>query len=329
MYAKLKEILKDNLSEDEQLSLHSTLGLGGKAKYFYRAKNISNLILAITTCQKFKIPYLVIGVGSNVVISDEGFTGCIIKNEARNLSFIKDKSQAIADSGVLLSRLILEAASYDFGGLEFLYGIPGTIGGAIYSNAGTFGGAIGDFIISATLFFPNGSVKRVTKKWMFFNYRDSKLRHLNPKPIILSVKFQLARNRKEEILRKIQQYQKIRSTKQPWESSAGSYFKNPKVDRTWAKKYLNMMGEKDVVLRDIVEKTGHIPAGWLLEQAGAKRIRIKAARVSKKHANFIINYKNRAKSSQVKELAKVLQQKVHEKFGIKLEEEIEYIGDWK
>jgi len=326
---KLKDILKDDLTENESLASHLTLGCGGTARYFYRAKNISNLILAITSCQKLNIPYIVLGSGSNTVFSDKEFSGCVIKNDARNLSFIKDKSQVFADSGVLLSRFILESASYDLGGLEFLYGIPGTIGGALYSNAGTYGGAIGDFIISITLLFPNGGVKRVTKKWMFFSYRDSKLRHLSPKPIILSAKFQLARNRKEEIMRKIQHYQKIREMKQPSEKSAGSYFKNPKVDKNWARKYLNMAGEKDLTLNDAVEKTGHIPAGWLLEQAEAKRTKVHAARVSKKHANFIINYKGRAKSKQIKELADLLKAKVNEKFGIRLEEEIEYKGNWK
>ena len=95
------------------------------------------------------------------------------------------------------------------------------------------------------------------------------------------------------------------------------------------KKYLSIIGEEDYTLSDIVEKTGHIPAGWLLEQSGAKKIRVKSARVSKKHANYIINYKGKAKSVQVKELASQLKEKVKEKFGIILEEEIDYLGDFK
>jgi UDP-N-acetylmuramate dehydrogenase len=326
--SKLKSVLGEGVIENEPLSRHTTLGIGGPARYFYRAKTISDLILAVQTALKLKIPYIVLGNGSNVVVSDKGFFGLCIKNETQNLSFIKDKAQVLADSGVPLSRLIIESASYDLGGLEFLYGIPGTVGGAIVSNAGTFGGAIGDFVISATLLFPNGSIKRVTKKWLFFGYRDSKILHLKPRPIILSVKFQLSTNRKEEILRKIQHFQKIRAIKHPLEKSAGSYFKNPKADKIWAKKYLDMRGEKDMEIWEQLSKTGHIPAGWLLEQAGAKKIRVKAARVSKKHANFIINYKGRAKASQVRELAALLKQKVHEKFGIILEEEVEYVGEW-
>ena len=162
--SKLKSTLGEEVFENEPLSKHTTLGIGGPARYFFRAKTVSDLILAIQTAIKNKIPYLVLGNGSNVVVSDKGFSGLCVKNEARNLSFIKEKAQAIADSGVPLSRLIAEAASFDLGGLEFLYGIPGTVGGAVVSNAGTFGGAIGDFVIGATLLFPNGNVKRVTKK---------------------------------------------------------------------------------------------------------------------------------------------------------------------
>ncbi|MCX6807143.1 MAG: UDP-N-acetylmuramate dehydrogenase [Candidatus Berkelbacteria bacterium] len=325
---KLKRILGDELVENEPLAEHSTLKIGGAAQYFYRAKSISNLILAIETCLKFSIPYIVLGSGSNVIIGDGGFSGLCIKNEARNLSFIKDKSQVITDSGVALSRLILEAASHDMGGLDFLYGIPGTVGGSVVSNAGTFGGAIGDFVISATLLFPNGKAERVTKKWLMFEYRDSKLRHLNPRPVVLSVKFQLATNRKEEILRKVQHFQRIRESKQPIENSAGSFFKNPEVSKQWAKKYLDMFGEKNPDLVEAIEKTGHIPAGWLLEQSGAKKMKIKAARVSKKHANFIVNHRGKAKAAEIRKLAGQLKQKVYDKFGIMLQEEVEYVGDW-
>jgi len=325
---QLKKSLGEGLVENEPLASHTTFGIGGPARYFYRAKTISDLMLAVNLALNLKIPYLVLGGGSNVLVSDRGFLGLCIKNEARNLSFIKEKAQVIADSGVPLSRLIIESASYDLGGLEFLYGIPGTVGGAVVSNAGTFGGAIGDFIISATLLFPDGNAKRVTKKWLNFGYRDCKLRHLVPKPIILSIKFQFATNRREEILRKMQHFQKIRAMKQPVDRSAGSFFKNPKVDKIWAQKYLELKGERDLNLRSIIEKTGHIPAGWLLEQAGAKKIRVKAARVSKKHANFIINYKGKATASQIRELAEKLKKAVNEKFGIVLEEEVEYLGEW-
>lgn len=328
MSEQLKKTLGEGVSQNEPLARHTTFGIGGPARYFYRAKTVSDLILAIETCLKLKITYIVLGNGSNVVVGDRGFPGLCIKNEAKNFSIIKDKSQVIADSGMSISRLILDAASHDLGGLEFLYGIPGTVGGALVSNAGTFGGAIGDFIISATLLFPNGHIKRVSKKWLLFGYRDSKLRHLNPRPIVLSVKFQFATNRKEEILRKMQHFQKIRWLKQPTDRSAGSFFKNPKVDKEWAKKYIAMINEGNEELLGVIEKTGHIPAGWLLEQADAKKVKIKAARVSKKHANFIINYKGKASSPQIKELATKLKQKVYEKFGVMLQEEIEYIGDW-
>jgi len=330
MEDSLKQLKKnfEGVIENEPLSRHTTFGVGGPARFFYYAKSLEDLIRILQFVLKHKIPYLVLGVGSNVVVSDKGFSGLCIKNEARNLSFIKENAQVLSDSGVLLARLIAEAATYDLGGLEFLCGIPGTVGGAIVSNAGTFGGAVGDFVISSTLIFPNGEVRQVTKKWLNFGYRDCKLRHLSPRPIVLAVKLQLSTSKREEILRKMQHFKKIRTIKQPTEPSAGSFFKNPKVDKTWAKKYLAQLGEKDETIWETVEKTGHIPAGWLLERIGAKKMKFKAARVSKKHANFIINYKNKATASQIRELAQNLKKAVNEQFGIVLEEEVEYLGDW-
>jgi UDP-N-acetylmuramate dehydrogenase len=325
----LKEELKEGVLENEPLSRHTTFGLGGPARYFYPAQTLSDLMKAIKLALKLNLPFFVLGNGSNVLVADQGFSGLCIKNEARNISIIAQKSQVIADSGVFLSKMVAEAASYDLGGLEFLYGIPGTVGGAVVSNAGVMGASIGDFLISATLFFPSGEIKRLTKRWFEFGYRESRLRHLHPKPIVLSVKLQFASNRREEILRKIQHFQKIRSAKQPNERSAGSFFKNPQVDSAWAEKYLRMSGISDGEILETIRKTGHIPAGWLLEQVGAKTMKVKAARVSKKHANFLINYKGKATASQIRQLAEQLKKRVYERFGIVLEEEIEYLGDWE
>lgn len=324
---EFKKELGEGLIENEPLLKYTTFHLGGKAKYFFRAKNIEELIKATKLAQRWNIPFFILGGGSNLLISDEGFSGLCLKNEARNLSIIKEKSQVIADSGLSLSKLILEAASDDLGGLEFLYGIPGTVGGAIFQNAGSLGASFSDFLVWVTLLDWDGQVKKVPKSWFAFDYRYSKLQTLSKRPVILTCKLQLSTTRKEEILRKIQHYQKIREEKQPKEPSAGSFFKNPKVDKEWAKRYLKLAGIKDSSLFEHIEKTGRIPAGWLLEQVGAKRLKVKAARVSKKHANFLINYKGKAKAKEVRKLADLLKGKVYEKFGIMLEEEVEYLGE--
>lgn len=341
---ELKKVFGERVLENEPLLKHTSFRIGGSARYFFGAKTIDELIQAVQLAVKLNLPYFVLGNGSNILIGDRGFEGLCIKNNCQSLSFIEEKAQVITDAGVPLARLIAEAASHDIGGLEFLSGIPGSVGGAIVSNAGTFGGAIGDFVISASILFPdktiNGStwltidpersrrVKRVMKNWFKFGYRKSCLSHQMPHPIILTVVFQLMSNRKEEILRKMQHYLTIRAKKQPKEWSAGSYFKNPKVDKKWAKEYLEMIGESSPEMVEAIEKTGHIPAGWLLDQSGAKKLKVRGARVSKVHANFIINPKGKAKAKDVRELAALLKEKVREKFGIMLSEEVEYVGEF-
>lgn len=325
---KLKKIFKEHLVENEPLSLHTTIGIGGPARYFLTVSYLSDLIKAVITAKELGLSYFILGNGSNILVGDKGFNGLCIKNNCCSISFIKDKAQVLVDSGASLTKLIAESASRDLGGLEFLYGIPGTIGGAVVSNAGTFGGAIGDFLVSATILNPEGEIKRVKRNWFNFGYRDSKLIHLKPRPIVLSVCLQLLRNRKEEILRKLQHYLTIRQKKQPAERSAGSFFKNPKVNKEWAKKYFKMVGGNNQEILEIIEKTAHIPAGWLLDQIRAKKMKVGGARVSKKHANFIVNPKGKAKATDVRELASLLKQRVYEKFGIMLEEEIEYIGEF-
>lgn len=325
---QLKKALGEKLKQNESLKKYTTFNIGGEARFFYEAENLEDLLKVLETALSLKIPYLILGSGSNILISDRGYQSLVIKNKSSNLSFIKDMAQCIADSGVPLSKLIIEAASYDLGGLEFLYGIPGTVGGAIVSNAGSLGSSIGDFVISLTLDYPKKGIKKVSGHFMKFDYRDSQILHDVPRPIVLSVRLQLFTNRKEEILRKIQHYKKIREKAYPADFSAGSFFKNPKVDKDWAKRYFKQQGEMDNEILETIEKTGRIPAGWLLEQIEAFKIKVGHARVSKKHANFLINHKGKAKAEDIRKLASMLKEKVYEKFDIVLKEEVEYLGDW-
>lgn len=307
---ELKKELKDKLQENVPLRDHTSIGVGGIADFFFIAENINELVKAVSIARKINIPYFILGGGYNVVPSDSGFPGLVIKNQTSNIAFSNDNSQVIVDSGVGIGKLINTAASRDLGGLEFLFGVPGTIGGALYGNAGAFGYEIGEFVKSVImLVVKEGEIKIVKRsaEWFEFSYRKSKLKNLDKDqkypPVILTVKLQLVRRRRDEILGLIQQNIKKKRETQPLdEKSAGSFFKN-------------------------VGKQVENSAGYMLDQVGAKKMKVGGAAVSKKHANFIINKKN-ASASEVRQLAESLKEKVKEKLGQELDEEVEYIGKW-
>lgn len=307
---ELKNGLGEELKHNVLLKDFCSMKVGGPAQYFFKAKKIDDLIKAVALAYRLKIPYFVLGGGYNIVPSDEGVHGLVIKNECNNIAFSEENSQVIVDSGVPVGKLINLAASRDLGGLEFLFGVPGTVGGAVYGNAGAFSYEIGDFVKSVILLVPRKGEMVVVKKSsesMGFSYRSSILKRQSReekfKPVILTIKLQLVRRRSDEILNLMQNNLTNKKQSQPLnEKSSGSFFKN---------------------LGTVPEKT----AGYLLDNAGAKKLKVGGASISKKHANFIIN-NNNATASDIKELADKAKDLIDEKFNLSLEEEVEYIGKW-
>lgn len=310
----IESILEKELGEDLKKNVvlrdYVSIGVGGVADYFYVAKNIDQLAKAVMLAFELKLPYFILSGGNNIVPSDSGFPGIVIKNDSSNIAFSGDNSQVIVDSGVSLGKLINLAAGKDLGGLEFLFGVPGTVGGAVYGNAGAFNYEIGDFVKSTILLTPKDGKLVVVKKdteWFNFSYRSSKLKtdyyDSKSKPVILTVKLQLVRRRKDEILGMMQQnIQKKRGNQPVGEKSAGSFFKNPTTNRENS-------------------------AGYLLDQAGAKKLKIGGAAFSKAHANYLINRRG-ATAKDVRQLAEKAKELVKNKYNIDLEEEVEYIGKW-
>lgn len=303
---KLGDGLRTNVLTREHTSLH----VGGIADFFYEVRNIEDLVSAANEAYQLKIPVLILGGGYNVVFSDFGFSGLVIKNECANIVVNKESGEIIADSGLSIGKILNISASYDLGGLEFLAGVPGTLGGALYNNAGSKSLGIGDYIKSVTVLeerMGKLAVMRHSHEWMEFVYRGSRLKDKNKnkvfKPVILTAKLQLAQKRKDEILRTIMENLESKKTTQPLsEKSAGSFFKNPGRVKEQA-------------------------AGYLLENSGAKKLRVGGAVVSKKHANFIINRKN-ASAKDIRILADEMREAVKRNYNIVLEEEIEYLGKW-
>jgi len=325
MKKKITDLLA-NAKEHVVMRDYTTFKVGGVADFFVEVKTVDELIRAIKAAISLEMPYFILGNGSNILFSDYGFAGLVIKNSTSNIAIMKEKSQVIADSGAKIAKLIMEAISNDLAGLEFLYGMPGTVGGAVYGNAGAYGAAIGDYVKSLTVLQidPEDNIPKVTQQdanWMDFAYRSTKLKKIKSKtkPVILTVRFQFSRNQKEELMRRLNKYQKERVEHQPIGLSAGCVFKNP-----IPQELKNITGTGTKGMPELPKER---TAGFMLEKSGVKKLKIGHAEVSDKHANFIINHDG-AKANEIRSLIEEMREKVREKFDVMLEEEIEYVGQW-
>ena len=304
-YTKFVEIMNKGVKEGEELSCHTSFKIGGIADLFYTVKDENSLIKAVKSAKDLNIPMVVRGDGNNILVNDKGFRGLVIKNRCRGEIKILDENKILVYSGIQLSELLKFAAENSLSGLEFAAGIPGSVGGAIYMNAGAFGSSIGELVVKADVIDKNGNIYELNKEDFKFGYRTSRLQKSDE--ILVSVALKLVKGEKEKILQKMDEIIGIRKCKHPGGNMpcAGSYFKN-------------------IVPEDpnIKEES----AGYYLEKAGTKKLRVGGAAVFDRHANFIVNVGG-AKSSDVLKLANMMKQKVKEVFGIELEEEVVYLDD--
>jgi len=299
MIKKYKEIIKklgkDGAKINEPMAKHTTFKIGGPADLFYEARTEEEIIRAI---REVGVPYFILGRGSNILVGDKGFRGMVIKmkNEKLKIKNDKEKIKILADAGVLLANLVNFAAMNSVGGLEFLAGIPGTVGGAVRGNAGAWQQNIGDKVARVKILTLEGQIKWINQKDCQFSYRKSRFKRNDE--VILGIEFKLEKKDKKEIERKINEILEKRKN-QPKEPSAGCVFVNPKP----------------------------LHAGVLIEQCGLKGKQIGGAKVSEKHANFIVNLGG-AKAKDVVALISLIKAKVKERFGIELKEEIMKVGEF-
>jgi UDP-N-acetylmuramate dehydrogenase len=282
------------------LSKYTTFRIGGRAKYFFKARNKKELISAIKFAKSKRLPFFVLGGGSNLLVSDKGFRGVVIKIQITNYKFqTNSKSQITGISvgaGLSLSKLVQLAAEKGLSGLEWAVGIPGTVGGAVYGNAGAFKKSMKDITKTVTVLEGGFKIKKYKNKDCRFGYRDSVFKH-NKNLIIISTELKLKKGEKKEIQKKIKENLEYKKRVQPLNyASAGSIFKNPH----------------------------NFSAGELIEKCGLKGKKIGGAKISEKHANFIVNLK-KAKAKDVKNLINLIKKEVKKKFKINLEEEIRFL----
>ena len=288
---------ENNISflQNEPMSRHTSFKVGGNATFFVTADTPLEVAAVYSFCKENDIGLTILGKGSNVLVSDSGIDGIVLKlSEQPKVEFGADDI-LLCSAGMSLTALCIAAAEKGLSGLEFAFGIPGTVGGAVFMNAGAYGGEIKDVILSATV-LSNGQIKDVMAEDMALGYRTSVFKENGD--IILFAKFKLKADNKTDIKARMSDFSERRKSKQPLEyPSAGSTFKRPE---------------------------GYF-SGALIEQNGLKGFSIGGAEVSVKHAGFVIN-KGGATSRDIKLLIKHIQDTVLKNNGVMLEREVIYLG---
>lgn len=305
------------IRRDVPLRLYTTLRAGGNAEQFCRVRNIEELAEAAEYGHARELPLTILGGGSNMLPSDKGLPGLVILNQAQRIAVART-GEVLADTGCTFQDLFLKAAQVGLHGLEYAVGIPGSLGGALVSNAGAYRSSVNEFITRLEV-VENGVRKWVGPEVMGFSYRDSILRSPSPpKLVVLRVEMKLPQGDQKAIYDEAREYQRQRISKQPPPASAGSFFKNV-LDTDLAQ---SMEG-----LTEGMRKNGVVPAGFLIEAAGLKGFRMDGAMQGERHANFILNVGN-ASASEIRRLAEYTKSVVLEKFQVEIEEEVLYLGDW-
>jgi len=298
--ADLRAVFGDRLQENVLLAPYTSARIGGPADFLVMAKSADELGAAVSHLRDMQLPFVILGGGSNVLVSERGVRGVVILNRAKEVRFMRGENPKVwAESGVIFSNLANRCAALGLGGLEWAATVPGTIGGAVYGNAGAFGGDVAGHLIHADLLTEHGREQWPVEK-MEYAYRASALKRGGVNAVILAAELSLKNATVEEVSVKIAQFSARRKATQPPGASMGSMFKNPPGDF----------------------------AGRLIEAAGLKGTRIGNAEISPVHGNFFVNH-GETQASDVRALIQLTQKTVEEKLGVKLELEIEMIGDWE
>ncbi len=300
-YQKLRTILDDNqIMIEEPLARHTTFLIGGPAWFLVLPESVSDVAAVVKLCLAENMPYYIMGNGSNLLVSDKGYRGTIIKlgQSFSKISIDEEKYIVRAEAGVLLSKLANEVAEHSLTGFEFAAGIPGTLGGAVTMNAGAYDGEIKQAILEAVLLDKDGNILRLNKEELKMGYRTTIIQENHY--IVLEAVFGFQPGVKENILSKIKDLNARRREKQPLEyPSAGSTFKRP---------------------------AGYY-AGKLIMDSGLRGYQVGNAQVSEKHCGFVIN-KGGATATEVKTLISDIIEIVNNKFGVVLEPEVKLLGEF-
>ena len=316
--SELKETFSDRVKTNEPLAKYSNFRLGGSAQFFLDLKNQAELILAVDLAQKNQIDFFVLGGGSNILISDEGFAGLVLRMVNRQV--IVQDNLIIAEAGAMTSGLARTSATAGLAGLTWAIGLPGTIGGAVRGNAGCFGGEMKDVVKKVTI-LKNKEIIELTNQELNFAYRSSLIK-TNNDLIILKVTLSLKKGNPEKLKAEIQDNLEKRQKNQPQgASSAGCIFKNYEIKDD---QELQRLQEKFDIPIEMIQSR-RLSAGWIIDRAGLKSKTLGQAQISPEHGNFILNL-GQATASEIMQLISLIKMTVRDKYGLQLEEEVQLIG---
>ncbi len=309
------------IREHEPLAPHTVFKIGGPADVYVEAATTDELIRALQEAKSRDIPWCILGAGSNVLVSDAGYRGVVIHPTGGSIRF--DGDGVTADAGVTMARVVAESLRHSLRGFEWAIGVPGTIGGSVRGNAGCFGSEMKDVVRAVHVYDADRGVREV---WpadrASFGYRESAFKH-RPEIVVLSCELALVPGDRREGEGLVREYTAHRAKTQDIGSqSAGCIFKNI----PW--------GRPDIVDASVRRRFPNPPpsgtvdgisAGFLVDQAGLKGYRIGGASISQRHGNFFLN-SGGATAEDVRSLIRIAKDAVREKFGLTLEEEIQYVG---
>ena len=307
-----------SIKRDIPLKKYTTFKIGGPAEYFLIANYKKDLLRAVTTTQKLKIPIFIMGGGSNLLVSDKGLKGIVVRVNSKDSVILKSGNIVEAPTGANLGKVVDFSIKKYLKGLEWAGGLPGTFGGAIRGNAGAFGGEIKDSIFQVEALDNNFKLRKLSNKQCKFSYRNSIFKQKNW--IVLSASLKLKKGNREELRKIADSHIEYRKDKHPLEyPNAGSIFKN--VD------FKKISQETQKIFLDKVKKDPFeiVPSAWFIIGAGLTGKKVGQAQVSEKHSNYIVNRGN-AKALDVLRLIDLITKKVKDKYNINLEVEIQLVG---
>jgi len=314
VFKKALPAIKKNVA----LSRYTTFKIGGAATYFLATSEKSDIVKALKIAKKYQLPYFILGGGSNLLVSDKGFSGLVVKIQAPVKPLIVKKGNVVeVMAGVPMSKLVAFCVANSLQGLEWAGGLPGTFGGAVRGNAGAFGGETKDAILEVLVLDDALKLRKLSQKQCQFSYRNSIVKQKNW--IIISAKIVLKKGDKKIISQIAKANMQYRKDKHPLEyPNAGSIFKNQNVT--------DFSKEHQTMLLKVVKKDPFpvVPVAYLLSELGVKGNTVGKAQVSPKHPNFIVNLGG-AKAEDVLRIIENNKKHIKEVYGVELEQEVQFL----
>lgn len=304
--SEFRELFDDQLQLGVALSRYTSARVGGEAEMFLTVRTSDELKTAVSLAYDHRIPYFILGGGSNIMVADRGIRGLVIMNRAKNVTFRHTGAGVICtvESGANLSSLARQCIAKGLGGLEWAVSVPGTVGGAVVGNSGAHGADMNSNLRAATIWEPGRGVRIYSNEEMGYAYRHSVLKQEQgrnvARRVVLTAELELKPEPVDVLMARADAFIAHRKQTQPGGASCGSMFKNPE----------------------------NYYAGYLIEAAGLKGFRVGGAHISEKHANFFVNDEN-ASAEEIRELIAEAWNTVREQFGVEMDLEVELVGEWK